>query len=136
MSNHYGTGNLFGLADVTSISLASLCNLTHVQSLEVTPESDEELIKDGRGVTKIINKYDMRSKATFEFVMVSGTNTGTLSVAAGTYPTVGATVTIANSVFEPIAGVWVVDGLNFSRGNTRSMLARINLSKYTEGAVP
>jgi len=133
MSTRIGTGNLFGLADVTAVSIAGLCQLTHIQSLEVSEESDEEPTKDGNGNTKVVNKYDLKRKATIEFVHTSGS---TADAVVTSYPSIGATISIANTTFIPIAGAWVVDNLNWSRGNTRSLMGRISLTRYIDGAIP
>ncbi len=128
-----GAGILFAIGDV-NVTLTGLGALTLLQSSEVTHEADEELIKDSTGSTRSIAKYDLRSKAVLEFVPTAGTQTGTVAVTA--WPTIGSTIAFTDSTFTPIAGNWIVDGLNFSRSNTRALMCRINLSKYTDNTIP
>jgi hypothetical protein len=129
-----GRGVLFGLNDITAVSLAGLCQLTDAQSQEITEESDEELVKDANGVTKAVNKFDIRRKMTLEFIPTSGTNTGTLTAHATAW--VGATLTITNAIFAPAGGTWIIDGVSWPRANNRALMARFNLSRYVDGSLP
>lgn len=133
MATATGSGVLFALGDVTH-TLTGLGALTLLQSAEVGFESDEELIKDANGNTKAVVKYDIKKKATLEFVPTSGTNSATLAVTA--WPTIGSTITITDALFTPIQGAWLVDALNLTRSNTKALMARLNLSNYIDGSVP
>jgi hypothetical protein len=135
MSNHLGKGNLFGLTDVTAVSIANLCQLTEIQSLEMSEEAEEQLVKDGAGKTSAVNKYDHKRKLTIDFIPTSGTSTGTLTVTT-TIPTVGATLAITGALLQHLNDTWLVDAVNWTRSNTAAMQCRINLTSYIEGALP
>jgi hypothetical protein len=124
---------LFG-TDSTSATLTGLGTLTLLQGSEAGHEADEELIKDGAGNTKTVCKYDHRIKAQLEFVPTTGSNVGTLAVTG--YPSAGTTLALTDALFTPIAGTFIVDGISFTRSNTKALMARMNLSKYLQNSLP
>jgi hypothetical protein len=135
MATFTGTGILFAVGDVThTISGIAAFNLALLQSVDYNEESDKEEIKDSVGNTKSVAYYDRKAKATLEFVPNTGTNTGTVTIT--TWPTIGTTITITDAIFAPIGAAWIVDGLNLTRSNTKALMARINLARYIDGAIP
>jgi len=132
-NNFIGSGILFGTGS-TVATLTGLGSLTLLQSSDFSSEADEELIKDASGNTSGVIKYDHRAKATLEFIPTSGSNVGTLAVTA--YPSAGATLALTDALFTPIDETWIVDGVNFTRSNTKALMARINLSRYLQNGVP
>lgn len=135
MSTKYGTKVLFGLDDVTAVSIASLGYLTHIQSSEIMEEADEEIIKDGTGATKSIVKYDRRAKWNIEFIPSGNTAGG--EVQTSYLPTIGQTISVApNTLYPQIGGVWLVDNRTDTRSNTAALRCRLSLSKYLEGQIP
>lgn len=135
MANAFqGCGILWGLNDMTLASLTGFGAFTLLQSNEYSEEAEKEEIKDSSGVTKAVAYTDRKAKATLEFIPTAGTNVGTLSVTA--WPSVGTTLTVTDALFVPMAVTWLVDGVSFTRSNTKALMARINLSRYLEGAIP
>jgi hypothetical protein len=128
-----GSGILFG-TDSTTATLTGLGTLTLLQGSEVGHEAQKEEIKDGAGNTKGLCYYDHANKAQLEFIPTSGSNVGTLAVT--TFPSAGVTLALTDSLFSPIAGTFVVDGVTFTRSNTKALMARINLSRYLQNSVP
>jgi hypothetical protein len=39
-------------------------------------------------------------------------------------------------MFIPMAATFIVDGISFTRSNTKALMARINLSRYLQNSVP
>jgi len=128
-----GSGILFG-TDSTVATLTGLGTLTLLQSSEFNHEADEELVKDGAGNTKQVAKFDHRVKATLEFIPTSGSNVGTLAVTG--YPSAGVTLALTDALFTPLSATFIVDGVSFTRSNTKALMARINLSRYLQNSVP
>lgn len=108
--------------------------LTLLQSREYGGESSEELVADASGNTALVAKYDHRVKGTLEFYPTRGTNAATCTVT--TWPTAGDTISITDSNFQPGGGTYLVDGCTVTGGNTRALLARVNLSKYIPNSIP
>ena len=133
MAAYKGYGIAWGNANVTATA-GGLGAMTLLQSREYGGESSEELIADASGNTATVVKYDHRVKATFEFYPTYGTNAATATVS--TWPTAGDTISITDSNFTPGGGTYIVDGCSVTGGNTRALMARINLSKYTVNSVP
>ena len=134
MALYQGCGILFGLNDVTVGSIAGFGAFTLLQGSEYTEEVEKEEIKDSSGVTKAVALFDRKAKATLELIPTVGTNVGTLACTA--WPSATSLLTITDSLFTPIADVWIVDGITFTRSNTKALMARISLSAYLEGSVP
>ena len=135
--NSYGTAVSWGLSDISGVTLsASLTNLLF-QSAEVNEETQEELMRDAGGSVKAVAKYDVSRKATLEFIPTGGTAVatgGTITISS--WPTAGGTITVTNTTFTPIAGAWIVDSWNWTRGNTKALMASVSLSKYIDNSVP
>lgn len=133
MANNYnGVGILFGNGHVTG-SIVGMGSLTHIQSLDYNTDSDEDIVRDSSGATAQVTKYDHRAKATLEFVPVSGTNVGTLGLTA---VTAGVTLALTDSLFTNAGVTWLVDACNVVSSNTKAVMARINLSRYLDNAIP
>ena len=133
--NVYGAAVSWGLSDLAGVSLSASLNNLLFQSAEVNEEVQEELIKDAGGSTKSVAKYDLARKATMELIPCSTAVTGG-TITISSWPSAGGTISITNTTFTPIAGAWIVDSWNWTRGNTKALMARISLSKYIDNSVP
>jgi len=133
--NCYGTAVSWGLSDIAGVSLSASLNNLLFQSAEINEETQEELMRDAGGSVKAVAKYDVSRKATLEFIPTGGTATGG-TITVSSWPTAGTTISITNTTFTPIAGAWIVDSWNWTRGNTKALMARVSLSKYVDNSVP
>jgi len=136
MSNIFrGDGVLWGMPGLSAQTLTGLGSMKLIQSAEYNYESDEEPIRDNVGNTSQVTKYDHRAKATLEFIPTSSSNTGTITIAS-VGPSIGATLAVTDAEFTPIGATWIVDGISYTRGNTKALLCRVNLSRYLTNSLP
>jgi hypothetical protein len=133
MAAYKGYGIAWGNAGV-ACTAGGLGVMTLLQSREYSGESSEELIPDASGNTATVVKYDHRIKSSFEFYPTSGTNAATCTVT--TWPTAGDTISVTDANFNPGGTTYVVDGCTVTGGNTRALMARINLTKYVPNSIP
>ena len=134
MATITGTAILFGV-DSTTATVTGLGAMTLLQGTDNTSDADIEQIRDTTGNTKTLCYYDHKLKASLEFVCCS-TATGAGAITLSSMPSAGTTLTLTDAMNVPIAGTWLVDSCQLTGSNTKAIMARISLTKYTQNTLP
>lgn len=121
---------------LVTCSVVGVSDMTLLQSSEYASESDSEMLKDKNGETKGGVFFDHRAKISLEFIPTQGTTAGgTLTITA--WPSAGDVVTLTSgNDFSGMNVKGLLDGITFTRSNTRAMMARINLTRYLVNSIP
>ena len=135
MANTFvGVGLLFGFPGGPVGTLTGTAALSQIQSLDFARKAQKEQIKDSVGNTSAVAYTDHEDSATVDFIVSSGTNTGSLTLAS--VPSPGELATLTDSNFTPLSKTLLIDEFSVSRGNTKAMLAKVTLSRYINNSLP
>lgn len=135
MANTFvGIGVLWAFPGGPASTLTGLGVLTQLQSLEFETKAQKEKIVDGTGSTSAVGYLDPEDNVTLDFIITSGTNTGSLTVTAVPQP--GSTLAITDSNFTPISKTFLVNSCPISRANSKAAMAKLDLSRYINNSLP
>jgi hypothetical protein len=135
MANTFvGVGILWGFPGGPTNTLTGLGVLTQLQTSDFGAKAQKDQIKDYQGNTAAVVYTDHEYSLKWDFVVTSGTNSGSLTVAS--LPAIGSTLAVTDANFTVASTTWLVDDISVSRGNTKAAMATLSLSRYINNSVP
>lgn len=123
---YHGVKVHWGVGSSTAIGVSGTFVL---QGRDHGMTADAEVIQDATGFAVNKTYYNHNESATFDYVPTDtydGAGNLTPSI-----PTVGALVTVTDTVYTTIAGTnWLIDSISTKSSNTSAMRVTLTLSRY------